>query len=498
MFSLQFRGELFVASKFKENMSWPFIVGFGLNFTWTSSVFFHSMLFSAAGHSFTYSNFYIASMAILIVTLALLGVCSRLVLKSFPKPAVLVCVGAVLFTGTMAAANASYDNLRGIVCFWAGILFTGLGSAYMLALWGWFLGAKVHQSASNMCAAYAFSAPIYFLMALLPAGITVALVSLLPALSLWVFWQFGKTTPDLPEVAAAKTKSAPKDATSIKDEQGTDTSHDPARLDFIPRLSLAAVLMGIVLSLMNYTSVGSNPSNSQYAFWFLIATELPLISFFLYFQAYKGKSSFQDRFLMVYRIAVLVIMGSVLLSIAIEERTLAFQVIALAGYLCLKMVFWSLFAILARNTQMSPVMVFCFGEGSLTAGLFIGNQLSNFLGVVYGGAFAALTLAILLVTYMFVLSERRLLAMIEEPEDENEPTHQRFRDRCDAIAAEYKLSRRETEVFYLFARGRSSSRIADDLYVSSGTVSTHLRNIYRKLDVHSRQELLDLVEGAGE
>ena len=83
---------------------------------------------------------------------------------------------------------------------------------------------------------------------------------------------------------------------------------------------------------------------------------------------------------MVYRIAVLVIMGSVLLSIAIEERTLAFQVIALAGYLCLKMVFWSLFAILARNTQMSPVMVFCFGEGSLTAGLFIGNQLSNFLG----------------------------------------------------------------------------------------------------------------------
>ena len=468
MFSLQFRGELFVASKFKENMSWPFIVGFGLNFTWTSSVFFHSLLFSAAGHSFTYSNFYIASMAILIVTLALLGVCSRLVLKSFPKPAVLVCVGAVLFTGTMAAANASYDNLRGIVCFWAGILFTGLGSAYMLALWGWFLGAKVHQSASNMCAAYAFSAPIYFLMALLPAGITVALVSQLPALSMWLYWQFGKT------------------------------SHDPARLDFIPRLSLAAVLMGIVLSLMNYTSVGSNPSNSQYAFWFLIATELPLISFFLYFQAYKGKSSFQDRFLMVYRIAVLVIMGSVLLSIAIEERTLAFQVIALAGYLCLKMVFWSLFAILARNTQMSPVMVFCFGEGSLTAGLFIGNQLSNFLGVVYGGAFAALTLAILLVTYMFVLSERRLLAMIEEPEDENEPTHQRFRDRCDAIAAEYKLSRRETEVFYLFARGRSSSRIADDLYVSSGTVSTHLRNIYRKLDVHSRQELLDLVEGAGE
>ena len=53
-------------------------------------------------------------------------------------------------------------------------------------------------------------------------------------------------------------------------------------------------------------------------------------------------------------------------------------------------------------------------------------------------------------------------------------------------------------MFYLFARGRSSSRIADDLYISSGTASTHLRNIYRKLDVHSRQELLDLIENFGE
>lgn len=495
----QFKGELFVASKLKENMSWPFVIGFGLNFTWTSSVFFHSLLFNAAGHSFTFSNFYIASMAILIVTLVLLGVCSRIVLKSFPKAGVLVCVGLVLFVGTMAAANASYDDMRGIVCFWAGILFTGFGSAYLLALWGWFLGAKVRQSASNMCAAYALSAPIYFLLALLPSSIAVALVSLLPTLSLWVFWQFGKTMPNVPECAQLGSDDGASNTADSAEKRGTEaTAHDPMRLDFIPRLSLAAVFMGIVLSLMNYSVMGDAPSNSVYAFWFLLATEVPLLGFFLYFQVYQGKSSFQERFLMVYRVAVLVIMGSVLLAVGIEERTLAFQVIALAGYLCIKMVFWSLFAILSRNSQMSPVMVFCFGEGSLTAGLFIGNQLNGFLGITYGGAIAALTLGILLVTYMFVLSERRLMAMIEEPEDENEPTHQRFHDRCDAIAAEYKLSRRETEVFYLFARGRSSSRIADDLYVSSGTVSTHLRNIYRKLDVHSRQELLDLVEGAGE
>ncbi len=48
------------------------------------------------------------------------------------------------------------------------------------------------------------------------------------------------------------------------------------------------------------------------------------------------------------------------------------------------------------------------------------------------------------------------------------------------------LSRRETEVVGLLARGKSSVAIADALFVDKETVRTHLKNIYRKLRVHSR------------
>ena len=47
------------------------------------------------------------------------------------------------------------------------------------------------------------------------------------------------------------------------------------------------------------------------------------------------------------------------------------------------------------------------------------------------------------------------------------------------------LTRRETEVLHLLARGLTYTRIADQLGISEHTVTTHIKNPYRKLDVHS-------------
>lgn len=48
------------------------------------------------------------------------------------------------------------------------------------------------------------------------------------------------------------------------------------------------------------------------------------------------------------------------------------------------------------------------------------------------------------------------------------------------------LSRRELEVLELVASGMSSPAIGDHLYISTSTVKTHLRSIYRKLGVDDR------------
>ena len=65
--------------------------------------------------------------------------------------------------------------------------------------------------------------------------------------------------------------------------------------------------------------------------------------------------------------------------------------------------------------------------------------------------------------------------------------------RVAILAREHKLTPRETEVFGLLAHGRSIPYVRDALIISRDTAATHAKHIYAKLDVHSRQELIDLV-----
>lgn len=58
----------------------------------------------------------------------------------------------------------------------------------------------------------------------------------------------------------------------------------------------------------------------------------------------------------------------------------------------------------------------------------------------------------------------------------------------------YRLSAREAEVMELIARGHSVARIAEMLVVSENTIRTHSKRIYAKLDIHKKQELVDLIE----
>lgn len=69
-------------------------------------------------------------------------------------------------------------------------------------------------------------------------------------------------------------------------------------------------------------------------------------------------------------------------------------------------------------------------------------------------------------------------------------------DRHLAMLLDYSLTDREMVVARLLSEGNSQRKIAELLELSVGTVQTHLKNIYRKLGIHSRQEFIDLVHQA--
>ena len=67
--------------------------------------------------------------------------------------------------------------------------------------------------------------------------------------------------------------------------------------------------------------------------------------------------------------------------------------------------------------------------------------------------------------------------------------------RAEQVAAEHGLTPRETEILILLAHGRNAAFLQEKLILSRNTIKTHVANIYAKLNVHSQQELINVVEG---
>lgn len=66
-------------------------------------------------------------------------------------------------------------------------------------------------------------------------------------------------------------------------------------------------------------------------------------------------------------------------------------------------------------------------------------------------------------------------------------------ERCNEIAATYHLTAREKEVLLLLAQRKTVGVIERELLVANGTAKAHVRHIYQKLNIHTRQELFDLL-----
>ena len=72
-----------------------------------------------------------------------------------------------------------------------------------------------------------------------------------------------------------------------------------------------------------------------------------------------------------------------------------------------------------------------------------------------------------------------------------------LKGRLDALSGEFGLTPREKEIAFFTVQGFSCAYIAEKLVVSNSTVRFHQQNLYRKFDVHSRNELIEFVNGPG-
>ena len=209
----------------------------------------------------------------------------------------------------------------------------------------------------------------------------------------------------------------------------------------------------------------------------------------------------QARLGLLCQLALMLIL--IAITIAVNLRTDA--LLAYALFDCMRELLYVLlfFALagLAGQTRMRAGAVFALGWGAyvcaLGAGMFAGHALG---GLASYPEWLVVSVMCLLACVSVIASNFRDnpdIRLFADGSPEFVPPLDTFADidaRCEAIAARVGLTRRELEVMQLICKGRSKRYIAEKFVISENTVRTYAKQLYAKLDVHSRQELLTLVE----
>lgn len=165
---------------------------------------------------------------------------------------------------------------------------------------------------------------------------------------------------------------------------------------------------------------------------------------------------------------------------------------------------WLTIADIARHMNEPPAFVFGMTWPAYTLPFALGTLATGFMRAhAIGGvsdAFIALLMFALLVTALICLETRdqdtkQIFANEKAPASRASMDEGRtLETRCNELAGEFKLTPREVEVMMYLYRGRTKAYIAETLFLTENTVRGHAKHLYAKLDVHSRRELLDLID----
>ena len=205
------------------------------------------------------------------------------------------------------------------------------------------------------------------------------------------------------------------------------------------------------------------------------------------------------------------------------ERGYAF--LTEVGFEFYSMVMYYIIAVVGSGNRLGAVSVAAFAFAVKWIGIVLGSFVSalfqHFLVVSPPAALCvAITLTFVFVAYNFVFMGSGAIAKIvediaavdivvaaEQPiSSDEEPCvdvakggkrilrESDFERACLSVASRAGLTKREAEILNLLSRGRTAPVIQERLVLSRNTVKTHVRHIYAKLNVHSQQEAIDMIE----
>ena len=175
-----------------------------------------------------------------------------------------------------------------------------------------------------------------------------------------------------------------------------------------------------------------------------------------------------------------------------------------AGVAFFDMYTW-FYVIRASGSFVKPLPVIGQGMAVITGSILLGETVFNFaldffallsyinMIVLFGGILS------LYAAFLFKADDEVFAALATAsaiPADGQDfILNKGENDFYQQLATQYQLTPRETEILEMLAKGRNGTYIREKLHITENTVKFHIRNIYGKMAVSNRQELLNLLDG---
>lgn len=415
--------------------------------------------------------------------LALLPFCSK---RGFAQPLMI----AVAASGTLGMALLGpltffFNELSTASVQMLGWILAGAGSGGCVVLWASHLFAMPSNNKRlGELVASAFAAAVIFLVStFFELGFFVIVVTLIPAASVLLF--------------------APQER--CFDCVRTDRAALPPRACLtIGRICGSLLIFGVAFGLVLAVALQGSD--------FLLINRISFVAVAVVFLAIILVAMFRPvhNLFLLYRLAApVVIIGFALLTLAaLPGKLLLPSVVISVGWRLFEVIIFLVMIDVIERLNMVSLSSFALGRFMMVFGILIGQSLAYCISggapasqstLIYISAISVVVLSIVNIIFLDLESFRRAELFYNGrsnggEEAEEELPYDTLEARCAKVAEQYDLTPREAEVFVLLARGRDAKYIEDVLFISNSTVKAHRHNIYRKLDVHSRQELLNIIE----
>lgn len=360
---------------------------------------------------------------------------------------------------------------------WCSIASTVAGVGVGVMILGWskvFARMSILQVMAKSATSFLFSAVLFALVVVVPLKVSIVCTVLLPLISAFILYQRLAvwSQPDAQEQPAVSLRAGAFSVNAVFSLGVLAWSG-----------SFAQALLFDPLFV-----IGSG----SYPWFFAIGTIIAVVVV-----CAPMLSADSLDFAGAYRSSVFT-MGLIFLLVPIVTLgTSVADALGITIYCIVLLLAWAVLSRITGLYQLPPLVTFGIGWSAMTAGslagTFMGGLVRTFVEVTPRllSVCTLVCVCLLFFAYLFLFTEKSMARLLGGPISRGKRP---FHERAHQIALDYGLTKREEEIMMLIAKGRTNARICEELGVTPGTVNTHLSNLYKKLDVHDRQEVIDLVE----